>query len=124
MLDKREQDIKDVHAQKEGLHETEIELETRKEKLEAEVTAGNKAAREEIMKSAKEEKAKILEAARNEAASIIASANKKLELDRKTLEAQTETKVQNAVAKVLKEVYGQEKTSVDRSLIQKALNEL
>ncbi len=124
MLDKREADIKFVHEQKEKLHTAEVELETQKEKLEAEVISANKASREEVLKAAREEKAQILEEAHKEAAAIIASANKKLEQDRKTLEDQTETKVQNAVAKVLKEVYGQEKTSVDRTLIQKALNEL
>ncbi len=124
MLEKRAAAVAKVQADKDELAIKYDELEKSKAKLTEEMQQELKAEREKSLADAKAEKQNIITAAKKEAEMIVAKANQKLEQERKQQEVLLAEKVEQATIKVLKEIYNTEKSSIDKKLIQKALQEL
>lgn len=124
MLEKRAAAVAKVQADREEIAAKMDDLEKTKAKLTEKMQQELKEEREKSLADAKAEKQKIVSAAKKEAEIIVAKANQKLEQERKQQEEQLAEKIEQATLIVLKEVYNTDKTSIDKKLIQKALQEL
>lgn len=124
MLEKRAQAVHDVQKGQEDLAKNREELNNRSATLEEKLRKELKDEREKAITEAKAEKQKIIEAAKKEAEAIVEKANQRLDQERKQQEQAMASKVQQATARVLKEVYHTDRKEIDPKLIQQALQEL
>ncbi|MEI7579614.1 MAG: ATP synthase F0 subunit B [bacterium] len=113
-----------------GLQQAEAaakERENISKEKEAILAAAKKEAQQAFTASKKDaeaEKAKYMEKAKKEADAIVFKANERLEVERKKLQDDYRVKLEAQAVAIAKEVYQIDKVSIDKKLIDQAINQL